>query len=46
MQLMTPEALVLNRKKLPVSYIINYIKYQKHFSLKSLINEHFDAIGW
>ena len=39
MQLMTPEALVLHEHQLPASYIYNYLTYQKHFSLKDLIQQ-------
>ena len=39
MQLMTPEALVLHERKVPASYIHNYLTYQKHFSLKDLIQQ-------
>lgn len=37
MQLMTPEALVLNQKKIPHSYLANYLFCQHHFSLKDMI---------
>ena len=49
MQLMTPEALVLNQKKIPISYLVNYLSYQNHFSLKDLIEKHYntlEATGW
>ncbi len=36
-QLMTPEALVSNQKKLPLSYIENYLLNQEHFNLKDLL---------
>ncbi len=36
MQLMTPEALVHHRKKIPSSYLENYLTHQKHFSLRGL----------
>lgn len=39
MQLMTPEALVLHEHQLPALYIHNYLTYQKHFSLKDLIQQ-------
>ena len=38
-QLMTPEALVLHGKQIPSSYIHCYLSYQKHFSLKDLIQQ-------
>ncbi len=36
MQLMTPEALVHHRKRIPSSYLENYLTHQKHFSLRGL----------
>ena len=44
MQLMTPEALVLHERQIPASYIHNYLTYQKHFSLKDLIQQQLDRI--
>ena len=41
-QLMTPEALVLHAKQIPASYIQCYLSYQKHFSLKDLIQQQLD----
>lgn len=41
MQLMTPESLISNRKKIPSSYIENYLVHQKHFSFKDLLVKHF-----
>ena len=37
MQLMTPEALILNQKKIHHSYLANDLIYQHHFSLKDMI---------
>lgn len=37
MQLMTSEAVILNRNKIPQSYLHNYLKFQAHFSLKDTI---------
>lgn len=37
LQLMTPEALVTNHKKLPNHYISHYLNQQSHFSLKGVI---------
>ena len=37
MQLMTPEALTKYRKKIPTSYLENYLTHQAHFSLNRLI---------
>ena len=44
MQVMTPEALVLHERQIPASYIHNYLTYQKHFSLKDLIQQQLDRI--
>ena len=41
MQLMTPEGIVLNNEIIPQSYIINYLKFQTHFSLKDTISNHY-----
>ena len=38
MKLMTSEAVTLHRKKIPTSYIDNYLAYQQHFSLKKLLD--------
>ena len=49
MQLMTSEALILNRNKIPFSYLVNYLTYQNHFSLKDLIERYYntlEATGW
>ena len=48
-QLMTSEALILNRNKIPFSYLVNYLSYQNHFSLKELIERYYntlEATGW
>ena len=45
MQLMTPEALVLHERQIPASYIHNYLTYQKHFSLKDLIQQQLHKIA-
>jgi len=44
MQLMTPEALVLHERQIPASYIHNYLTFQKHFSLKDLIQQQLNKI--
>ena len=44
MQLMTTEAIILNRKKIPFSYLANYISNQAHFSLKDLITQYHKAV--
>ena len=36
-QLLTPEALVVHRNKIPSSYLKHYIAFQSHFNLQSLI---------
>ena len=41
MQLMTPEGIVLNNEIIPQSYIVNYLKFQTHFSLKDTISNHY-----
>ena len=43
MGLMTSEALTLHRKKIPATYIDNYLTYQQHFNLKELISHHYQA---
>ena len=43
--LMTPEALVLHEKQIPASYIKHYLSYQKHFSLKDLIQQQLDKVA-
>ena len=45
MQLMTPEAFCLHRKKIPTSLIDNYLTNQQHFSLKKLIEHHIQALN-
>ena len=37
MQLMTSDSLCLHHRKVPNSYIQNYLNHQNHFSLKKLI---------
>ena len=44
MQLMTPEAICLHRRKIPSSLIDNYLTNQQHFSLKKLIEHHLLAL--
>ena len=45
MQLMTPEALILHERQIPASYIHNYLTFQKHFSLKDLIQQQLDRLA-
>ena len=40
MQLMTSDSLCLHHRKIPASYIQNYLNYQNHFSLKKLVETH------
>ena len=40
MQLMTPEALILHRNKIPYTYLQNYLAFQTHFSLSDLVNNY------
>ena len=42
-QLMTSEALVLHRNKIPFPYINNYLNFQAHFSLHKLIESYHKA---
>ncbi len=44
MQLMTSEALVLHRRKIPSSYLRDYLMYGTHFSLKQLVVSRLDAL--
>ena len=44
MQLMTSEALILHRRKIPSSYLESYLSFDVHFSLKELINKHYEAL--
>ena len=44
MQLMTPEAICLHRRKIPASLIDNYLSHQQHFSLKKLLDHHLSAL--
>ena len=44
MQLMTPEALIIQRNKIPSSYLMNYLNFQSHFSLRSLVEGYHQAI--
>ena len=37
MQVMTPEGIVAFHKKIPSSYVLNYLENQAHFSLEKLI---------
>jgi len=40
MKLMTPEALIYHRMKIPSSYLEDYLIHQHHFNLKDLISSH------
>lgn len=44
MQLMTPEALVVHRGKIPSSYLANYLAFHAHFSLKDLVGKYSSAL--
>ena len=44
-QLITPEALVLHEEQIPAPYIHCYLSYQKHFSLKGLIQQQLDKVA-
>ena len=43
MQLMTPETLIANHKKIPRHYIEVYLNHQHHFNLKELTGDYQDA---
>ena len=45
MQLMTPEALLTNHRKIPTHYISTYLSHQTHFSLRRLIKSLLNPIG-
>lgn len=48
-QLMTCEALILHRRQIPSSYIVNYLACQAHFSLRDLLGRYhsvLEASGW
>ncbi len=42
-QLMTTEAVILYRNKIPYSYLNHYLSFQDHFSLKDLITSYHAA---
>lgn len=44
LQLMTPEALIVNIKQIPVPYREMYLRFQEHFSIKELINNHLEKL--
>ncbi len=44
MLLMTTEAVILNRNKIPSTYLENYLCYQAHFSLKKNITNFHSAL--
>ncbi len=44
MQIMTSEALILHRKKIPLSYLKNYLDFQTHFSLLNLVKSYHQAV--
>ena len=43
-QLLTPEALIVHRNKIPSSYLKHYIAFQSHFNLQSLIESKHRAL--
>ena len=45
MNLMTAEAVILNRKKIPYSYLGHYLSNQAHFSLKDTIKNYHTALA-
>ena len=44
MQLMTTEAIILHRNKIPFSYLGNYLGNQAHFSLKEAVTNYHAAL--
>lgn len=44
MQVMTPEAVVIFHKKIPSTYLKNYLKNQEHFDLNNLIDWQYKSI--
>ncbi len=44
MQMMTPEALVLHRNKIPFSYLKNYLHVHTHFSLLNLMKSYHKSV--
>ena len=44
MQLVTPEALIINHKKIPSYYMNVYLNQQHHFKLKELITDYHSAL--
>jgi len=45
MKLMTPEALIYHRMKIPSSYLEDYLIHQHHFNLKDLISSHIKLLN-
>ena len=45
MQLLTPEALAINAKYLPQTFVKDYFQFQEHFSLKELIKNHYQMLS-
>ena len=45
MQLLTPEALAINAKYLPQTFVKDYFQFQEHFSLKDLIKNHYQMLS-
>ena len=44
MQMMTSEALILHRNKIPFSYLKNYLNFHTHFSLLNLVESYHQAV--
>ncbi len=44
MQMMTSEALILHRNKIPFSYLKNYLNFHNHFSLLNLVESYHQAV--
>ena len=45
MQLVTPETLIANHKKIPRHYIDVYLNHQHHFNLRELISDYQNALS-
>ena len=45
LQLMTPETLIINHRKIPSHYIDIYLNQQHHFNLKTLIGDYHRALS-
>ncbi len=44
MQMMTSEALILHRNKIPFSYLKNYLNFNTHFSLLNVVESYHQTV--